>query len=369
MKVSCLQENLSAGLSVVQRAAASYSTMPVLSNVLIQARESHLKFTSTDLELMITCQVGANVEEEGSITVPVRLLRDLVYRLPPERVDLFLERQTLVLKCDVFESHINGISGSEFPVVPIFPQDCMELEVGGLCGMIEQVCVAAATDIIRPALTGILVDFVKGGFRLVAADGFRLVVCGRFVADVEHHLLVPARTLLEVSRVIKSSKVESIKLAEDEGRRIFFKIGNVAMVSQLIEGNFPDYAQIVPQTSNTRVLVDTGRFLTAVKVAAIFARDGRDIVKLTINPGYVTVAATSAEMGNQLGEVKAEVEQDVEGDGATVIGFNSKYLIDVLQTARVDKVSMGVTTSDAPVLFSAQDWLHVVMPINISGDG
>jgi DNA polymerase-3 subunit beta len=378
MKVSCLQENLAKGLSIVGRAVASRSTLPVLSNVLLATDNGQLKLSATNLEIGINCWVGAKVEEDGAITVPARLLGDFVNSLPPERIDLELdeETQTLNLKCARFESNIKGIDAHEFPVVPSAGDDeaGIKLEPETLRTMIDQVVLAAATDESRPILTGVLVQFDEDNLTMAAADGFRLSVksapLGQTLSEPTE-VIIPARALMELSR-ISADQEEPIELIITPARKqILFHLQNIDLVSQLIEGKFPDYNQIIPKGYATRSVLETSSFLKAARVSHLFARDSANIIKLEVVPagdelmnGRITLVATSAELGDNV----ADIDASIEGDPLE-IAFNAKYLIDVLSVIDSPQVALETTAASSPGVIRPigdDKFTHVIMPMHIS---
>ncbi len=378
MKVSCLQENLAKGLSIVGRAVASRSTLPVLSNVLLATDNGQLKLSATNLEIGINCWVGAKVEEDGAITVPARLLGDFVNSLPPERIDLELdeETQTLNLKCARFESNIKGIDAHEFPVVPSAGDDeaGINLEPETLRTMIDQVVLAAATDESRPILTGVLVQFDEDNLTMAAADGFRLSVksapLGQTLGEPTE-VIIPARALIELSR-ISADQEEPIELIITPARKqILFHLQNIDLVSQLIEGKFPDYNQIIPKGYATRSVLETSSFLKAARVSHLFARDSANIIKLEVVPagdelmnGRITLVATSAELGDNV----ADIDASIEGDPLE-IAFNAKYLIDVLSVIDSPQVALETTAASSPGVIRPigdDQFTHVIMPMHIS---
>jgi DNA polymerase-3 subunit beta len=379
MKISCLQENLAKGLATVGRAVASRSTLPVLSNILLQSDEGRLRLTATNFEIGINSWVGARVEEEGSITVPARLLTEFVNSLPPGQIDMELaERtQTLNLKCARFEANIKGIEASEFPDVPtaesIEGQNNLHLEVEAFRRMVDQAVFAAATDESRPILTGVLAQFHQGGLTLAAADGFRLAVTSADVGvDVDETagVIVPARALAELNR-ISSEQEDPIELIITPNRnQILFHLSNTDLVSQLIEGSFPDYTQIVPKTHSTRTLVGTEEFLKAVKVAFLFARDAANIIRVKIlpgselTPGQMIVAATSAELGDNVSELDASVDGD-----EIEVAFNARYLMDALNVVGTPEIAIETSTTSSPGVIrpvGGDDFLCVIMPMHIT---
>ncbi len=377
MRVSCLQENLAKGLSVVGRAVATRSTLPVLSNVMLSTDNGRLKLSATDLEIGINCWIGAKVEEDGATTVPARSFIDLVNSLPPERIDLELivRTQTLNLKCARYEANLKGIDAQEFPLIPSAEQQegQITLETDAFRGMIEQVAFAAATDESRPILTGVLAKFEGNQLTLAAADGFRLSVrTAPLPAETgPSSVIIPARALAELARI--SADEETITLLITPTRnQVLFHTPNVDLVSQLIEGNFPDYQQIIPKSYATRTVLNTNSFLRACRTANIFARDAANIARFQIvpggelAPGHVTVGATSAELGDNVGEIDASIEGD-----EIEIAFNVKYLIDVLSVMDTADVALETTTPSSPGVIRPvgnSDFVHVIMPMHVRSD-
>jgi DNA polymerase-3 subunit beta len=379
MKISCLQENLAKGLATVGRAVATRSTLPVLSNILLETDVGRLRLAATNLEIGINCWIGARVEEEGSTTVPARLLTEFVNSLPPGQIDIELaERtQTLNLKCARFEANIKGIEASEFPEVPtaesIGGQNNLHLEADTFRQMIDQVVFAAATDESRPILTGVLAKFHQGGLTMAAADGFRLSVTSADVGvdlDEIAQVIIPARALAELNR-ISSDQEDPIELIITPTRnQILFHMSNTDLVSQLIEGNFPDYNQIIPKSHTTRTIVKAQEFLKAVRVAFLFARDAANIIRLNIvpgselTPGQMIITGTSAEFGDNVSEMDATIE----GDGIE-IAFNARYLIDALSVAGMPEVVLETSTPSSPGLIrpiGGDDFKCVIMPMHIT---
>lgn len=374
MKVSCLQENLAKGLSIVGRAVATRSTLPVLSNVLLATDQSRLKLSATNLEMGVNCWIGAKVEEEGTTTVPARLLSDFVNSLPPEPISMALNvrSQTLSLRCARYEANIKGIDAQEFPLILTLSEDnTINLDVATLRHMIELVAFSAATDESRPVLTGVLANLADSGLTMAAADGFRLSVA-RASLDQEMPqpitVIIPTRALQELAR-ISAEEQEPIQMTISPNRnQVFFHMTDIDVVSQLVEGTFPDYEAIIPKASNTRTVVNTAEFLKAVQIASFFSRDS-NIVKLLIEApnessgGQVTISGTSAELGDNVSQLDAEVEGE-----STKIAFNAKYLADVLGVIDAAQVSLETTGSSSPGVIKpvgAEDFVHVIMPMHV----
>ncbi|MGH2538540.1 MAG: DNA polymerase III subunit beta, partial [Candidatus Promineifilaceae bacterium] len=279
MKLTVLQENLARGLNIVSRAVSTRSTLPVLANVLLATDGGRLKLATTNLEIAITCWTGAKVERGGSITIPHRTLSDLVSTLPPDRVDLVLDEKTntLHLSCARIEANIKGIDADEFPLVPEPGQEeRYRIETAVLKGMINQVAFAAANDDARPTLTGVLTRLRGKELTMAATDGYRLSLkTSPFTGSAEPpiEVVIPARALAELGRVADDAS-EHIHITLPRGRnQIIFELDDVVLVSQLIDGHFPDFQPVIPQRFSTRTVLNTSEFAKACKMAEIFARD------------------------------------------------------------------------------------------------
>jgi DNA polymerase III subunit beta len=376
MKVSCLQENLAEGLSIVGRAVSPRSTLPVLGNVLLETDGGRLRISATDLEVGINCWIGAKVDEDGATTVPARTFIDLVNALPPGRVDLELvvRTQTLNLRAARSEANIKGIDAQEFPIVTV-PADGAEgipTEPDVLREAVEQVAFAAATDESRPILTGVLAQFENQRLTLAAADGFRLSVRSvempNAVSD-PFSIIIPAQALTELRR-ISANQEDPIHIhVTPERNQVIFELTDVVLVSQLIDGNFPDYHQIIPRDRTTHTVIDTAAFLKACKMAQIFARDAANISRIHVEPGselepgHVRVSATSAETGEDVSEIDASIEGE-----SVEIAFNVKYLIDVLSVTNAPQISLDTTTPSSPGVLrpvGKDGFTHVIMPMHL----
>lgn len=376
MKVSCLQENLAKGLSIVSRAVASRSTtLPVLSNILLSTDNGRLKLSATDLEIGINTWIGAKVEQDGAITVPARTFADLVNTLPPDRIDMELSvrTQTLHLQCGRSEANIKGIDAQEFPIIPT-PEEVGQILIApdDLSKMINQVAFAAASDESRPMLTGVLTKFDQDQLTMAAADGFRLSVRTTMIATrvaEPVQILIPAKALTELVR-ISGDQVDPVEVTiTPSGNQILFHLTNTDLVAQLMDMQFPDYEQIIPKRHDTRTVANARELLKAGRAANIFARDTNYTARIHIvpggelQPGHITVAARSDETGDNVGEVDAKVEGD-----EIEIAFNIRYLLDVLSVMDTDLVVLETTTPGSPGVLKpvdADNFIHVIMPMHI----
>ena len=373
MRLSCLQENLSRGLSVVGRAVATRTTLPITQNVLISTDESRLKLAATNLEIAISTWIGAQIEEGGSITIPARLLTDFVNSLPPERIDVSSISQPsgLSLSCARFEANINGVDAEEFPPIPTVESGVIgRIEPGTLREAITHVAFAAATEDSRPVLTGIKVEISGQDFTFASADGFRLAVFeGKLTEPLSEDIsfIIPARAFHELNRLLGTQEEPVEFTVTPSKSQALFRLENVELVSQLIQGTFPNYSQLIPQSYGTRAVVDLEEFLKATRTASIFARDGSGIIRLQMtagsngSSGLMSISSRAEEVGDNQGEIDARVE----GEEAK-IAFNSKYLSEVLDVLGKGEVALETTTPSSPGVLRPLDregYVHVVMPM------
>jgi len=373
MKISCLQENLAKGLSVVGRAVGTRSTLPQASHVLLASDEGRLKLVATNLEIAITCWIGAQVEEEGAVTIPARLLTDFVTSLPNERIDMSLPARAkqLNLTCARNEASVSGMDAADFPPVP--PVDDgfrLKLDAKALRAAIEHVEFAAAADDTRPVLTGIHTLLEDSELTLAAADGFRLAVyklaLGQEVPE-KVEVIIPARAMRELMRLLAEEE-EPLELAFNAARsQVLFRMKSVEMVATLIQGTFPNYSQLIPGSYASRALIDMRQFLQETRIAAIFARDGSGIVRIQLQPGEdvapgkLIISARAEEIGEHRGEMDVKIEGE-----ASKIAFNSKYLQDVLQVLDCAQVALETSTPSSPGVLrpvGVENYVHVVMPM------
>ncbi|MGH2519298.1 MAG: DNA polymerase III subunit beta [Chloroflexota bacterium] len=370
MKVTCPQESLSKGLATVGRAVAARSTMPILSNILLATDGTRLRLSATNLEISINCWVQAEIEQEGRITVPARLLTDFVNSLPSAPVDMALNPTNRVvnMKCLRTEGNLRGVSADEFPAVPTVQAGVVMRQQGqALKEMINQVAIAAATDDSRPIFTGVLTTFRGTDVTMVAADGFRLGLRSTELAEgapEELVIIIPARSLLELARILPDGKGqdEFVEIAVTPNKnQVIFRTATVELVSRLLEGQFPNYKQIMPKEWKTQAVVATSALLNATKTASFFARESANIVRLKFDASEVTVSATSSDLGDN----ESVIDAVVEGDPAE-IAFNARYLADALSVLDSEQVRVELLNPSAPGVIKpvdSTDYVHVIMPM------
>ncbi|TMD38112.1 MAG: DNA polymerase III subunit beta [Chloroflexi bacterium] len=336
MKVSITAGNLGQGLQVVSRAVSSRTTLPILNNVLLQTDKSGLNLTATNLEIGIRQIVPAEVQEEGGITVPARLLTDFVSGLPDESIDMTLDKKTqsLAVKSQRFNATIRGIDPADFPPVPSGVEGRkVNLDPNDLKEAIEQTVIAASSDEGRPVLTGV-------------------------------YVVIPARALSELSRILKGGDAAIEVIVGAQKNQVFFKARDVELMSRLIEGTYPNYQQVIPKDSTTTIVAKTQDLLFTTKMVSLFSKDAANVIKFKAEAGQLTVTANTSEVGQNVSTVEATIEgQDLQ------VAFNSKYLLDVLAIIGSEEVQLGFTGPLNPGLVKPvgkDNYLYIIMPVRVA---
>lgn len=376
MKVSCLQENLHRGLQTVGKAVASKTTLPVLNNILISTDGGRLKLTATNLEVGITNWIGCQVEDEGAITVPAKLLIDFVSSLPNDTIKMTLDEKTrtLHLKCARFEANIKGISAEEFPIIPeVTEKPAARIPAALLKEMVNQVAFAASGDDSRPQLAGVYVAIDGREMIMAAADGFRLskrVTTLDAAADAPIKLIIPAKSMAELARVLpdNDSDTDAVSLVLTQGRnQVLFRHDNLEVTSRLVEGNYVDINRVIPADWSSRTVVSTAELMKAVRMASIFAKDSANIVRVQVEaggdmlPGVITISANAAEVGDNV----SQLDCMVDGEGGQV-ALNGKFLVDVLGVVKTSQVAIETKSYQSPAVLKPvgeDEFLHVIMPM------
>ena len=368
MKLSVMQENLARGLSVVSRAVSSRSTLPVLANVLLRTEDAGLKLTATNLEIGITSWVPGKIDSEGALTVPARLITDVVSGLPPgERVDLEVEGGTsLHIRAGRYQTRLRGIDAEEFPVIPSAGErPTTRVSQKALKRALSEVAFAAATDEARPILTGVLTKLVGEKLTLAAADNYRIAVktLPLLLPVEDTTFVVPARSYTELMRILGDTDDPVDILLAQAKSQVIFHVDGTELVSRLIDGQFPNYQQVLPASHMSRAVVEREDLLKAVRLSALIASSAANVIRLRVGEsgtGSITIAA-AADVGDAEGDVEAELEGD-----AVTIAFNARYLTEALQNLAGDRLALEFGGPLSPGVLKPvddADYVHVIMPV------
>jgi len=369
MKLQVLQESLSQALTITSRFASSRAQLPVLANVLLSARKNKLLVSATNLEISVCLTIGAKVKKQGEITIPARVITDLISNLKTGTLNLKADKEILELSTQNFSSKLTGMNSADFPEVPKeVGKGSLNLQASTLLESLSQVLFAASIDETRPVLTGVLFIFGKGSLILVATDGFRLSqkklsLKSTKSALQDQKVILPKTALIELSRL--AGEDEGIKFSFKKGEnQVIFGADRAVLASRIIEGDFPDFERIIPKDTNFKIEVDREEFLRAVKLASVFARDAANVVKITVDKDAISLSAESSLAGSQEAVVDAKIEGEPEKGFA--IAFNYRFLEDFLQSIKGDEVQVDLSSSSAPGVFTDpkdKDYLHLIMPV------
>lgn len=363
MKLSCTQENLSAGLDVVAPVAGKGGSLPILQNILLEAAAGSLKLKATNLEIGVTAEVRGKIEQEGTFTVNGRLFADYVRLLPHDKVDMVLMGDHLEVHAGGQETKIHGLSAEEFPVIPAFAaRETFTLESTTARAALQQVLFSVAFNDARPEISGVLLKVDGSHAVMVGTDSYRLAEAKlelKGEASAKEQVIMPLRTMQELTRILGQADGELCVGLNDN--QVMFSVGEAELISRVIVGNFPDYAQIIPTAIKTTVTLDKEPLARAIKSASLFCRSGLNHVTLQFSGDRILVSASASHLGENIIEVPAKVE------GAdTDIVFDYRYVLDGLNAIPGSELVMKLNGATSPGVFvpaKESGYLYLVMPI------
>lgn len=361
MKLQVTQENLAKALGNVSRVASTRGTLPILSNVLLKTVGTRLSIAATNLDIAITHYIGSKVSEEGSITVPARLMQDFVSSLPGGVIDLSLDELKLHISTDQYQSVINGVSAEDFPIMPaITDGKSWKVPAKDMKTALGQVVTAASNDEARPVLTGVYLHTHEGFLYMVATDSYRLAEKKLIKTDEEIDLLIPASALQDLLRILGEFEGEVEVMHDDQ--QALFTVGDIELVTRLIEGKYPDYRKLIPSAFASTAKLKRADLNNITKVSSLFARESAGSVTINLDDEKSRVSIRS--VASQLGENTSAASADVQGGGS--ITLNSRYILDALHALSGDEVVFSFNGKLEPTVIAdpkAADYLHVIMPL------
>lgn len=363
MKITCLQENLKNSLNLTQNIIGRNLTLPILNNVLLATEEGRLKISSTNLEIGINTWTSGKIEKNGAITCPAKVLTGFINNLPNKKIELEVRGNNLVIKCDNYRATLNGLSADDFPIIPkIDGEALIEIKNSVLKDALLKVVGLASLSESRPEITGVLFKFEKKELKLAATDSFRLAEKIIFEtnkkSDEIRSLIVPQKTAQEIIRILGEREGE-MKIYLGAGQ-ILFDGGDAQVISRLIEGQYPDYQQIVPKNFSTQATIDKAELLNIIRAASVFSSKTNNI-KVSLGEGLVEVLSQDPDLGENKSQIKAETKgKKVE------ISFNYRYLLEGLANIGTKQVFLGMNSDSNPAVFRPigdESYIYLVMPI------
>jgi len=363
MKLRIAKDILLNGIQTVQNIITTKAALPILSNILIETQQEGLRLTATDLDVGITCVIPVEVQEAGAITVPAKRFSDIIKELPADSINITTKKNNLVIiETQVCQFKIMGLAREEFPKLPEFKdREAIKLEQAGLKQMLSLTSFAASFDETRYILNGILFKLNKNTLTLVATDGKRLAIIEKKLnreADRDISIIVPIKTVHELNRNLKDEGELSLILGNSQA---LFDFGNVIIISRLIEGEFPDYRQVVPPPSDNKMKISRDQFLLAVRRAALLSTPDYQAVKLEVFRNKLVVSKSTPDIG----ESREEAPVEYQGK-ELVIGFNPNYLIDVLKNLAQDTIELELTDTEKPGVIRTDGYIYIVLQMRLS---
>lgn len=369
MKFTCLQENLSKGLQIVSKAVPTKGSLPVLTNILFSAENGKLKLSATNLETAISTYVPCSITAEGAVTVPAKLMRDFVSNLSEGQIKAETAGSILILTSDKTKSRFNGIAAEEFPEIPAFPENdsYIELDSKTFGDAVAYAAFASGSDDSRPMFTGIFINCQSNVLTVASTDGFRLsekILRLEKTPSKEFTTIIPAKTLLEVTRVLASVDT-TIKFVLHENENLaLFQAGETTIATRILDGQYPEYKRIIPSETTLSAYFSTNDFVEAVKLTNVFAKEGNNALKVRFDPeGVIRITSLAEEAGEHESELKAEIEGEL-----LEIAFNAKYLLDYLNTIKSQNIKFATKSNLSPCVFKSEennDFIHIIMPMQI----
>jgi len=378
MNFSCTQENLNQGLQTVSHIAVKNTTLPILNNVLIEVKEKEIKLSTTNLEIGINCLIRGRVDKDGSYTIPAKLFSDYVNLLPNKKVDINLKEDHLNVSCENYKTKLNGQSASEFPLIPkIEREEPFVCTANEFKKALQQVIFACTTSETRPEISGVFLNFSGENLTLAATDSYRLAekkIKINNKAKKETRVIVPARALQELIRILSGYQAlgeitqeegdgENLKVYINENQ-ILFSYENIELVSRLIEGQYPDYKQIIPQSNKTEAVISVAELVKAVKLGSLFTKSGINDIELQIIGNDLVVSSANSQTGEN--EIKLNIQKNGQDNSIIV---NHRYLLDGLQSIGSEEINFVMTDGNTPCVLRPKkpvkdfEYLYIIMPI------
>jgi DNA polymerase III subunit beta len=365
MKLVCTKENLRKGLFVVSRVVGVGNPLQVLNNILVKTDQGRIKLSSTNLEIGVNTWVGGKIEEEGALTVPAKLINEYINNLPSEKVTLTSKETTLNLESENYKTNIKGLSSEDFPLIPqVQDEPYAKIDSQELRSAFSETIWASAANETQPEISGIFMAFEENHIRVAATDRYRLaerVALLKEGVPQPKEVIVPSRTVSELYKIL-STAVGEVEVYFSESQ-VLFKFDDTELISRLIDGQYPDYRQIIPKEFKTSVSLNREELTHAIKATALFAPDSNNIQFEVLENEGVKITASSAAAG----ENEVLVKSQVSGAKNTAI-FNYRYILDCLNNLREEKITLKMIDDASPAMIVPEgrsNYLYIVMPIKM----
>jgi len=363
MKFKVGKDILLNGIQTVQNVIVAKAALPILSNILIETLPGKIRLTTTDLDIGISCVIPVDIQEEGAITLPAKRFSDIIKELPINSVSITTKKNNQVnIETELCQFKIMGLAKEEFPRLPEFKdKEVIKIEQSLLKQMLGLTSFAVSVDETRYILNGILFKINKNNLTLVATDGKRLAIVEKklnYSAEKDVSIIIPIKTINELSRNLKEEGELSLVLGSNQA---MFDLGNIVIISRLIEGEFPDYKQVIPAPSENKMRINREQFLLAVKRGSLLSTPDYQAVKLEVFKNKLVVSKSTPDVG----ESREELVVDYRGR-ELAIGFNPGYMLDVLKNLSEEDVELELSGSEKPGVIRINGYVYVVLPMRLN---
>lgn len=367
MKIFCSKDALLTGVNTVQKAVSNKNTLPVLQGIFIKAENNALIFEATDMEIGIRCVVPAQIEREGMVVLPARIFSEIVRKLPDATIELEQREESINIHYYQSDIVLKGFDPEEFPLLPdLYDAVSFNLPITLFKTMIRQTVFACAVEENRPVFTGTLLQIEGSNIRLVGTDTHRLAFRISEIEspeDLKFYGVIPAKTMTEIYRLLRDEdEILTIRFNQSQ---VSFQFGSVHLLSRLIDGQYPNYKQVIPQSCQTKVFLSTKSFSDSVERASLLARDSShsNIVRLSVEKERLWI-----DQASEIGKISEQMDIKMEGTEVKV-AFNAKFLLDVLKIIDSEEILIELSGPYGPGIirpFNDPNYLYLVLPVRTS---
>jgi DNA polymerase III subunit beta len=363
MKVTVDKDVLIKGIDTIQNVISAKTTLPILSNFLLETQKDTLRLTATDLNIGISCVIPVDIQEPGLITIPTRRFSNIIKELSDNKIVINSKKNNIVIiETTSCQFKIIGLPAEEFPKLPEFKdKEVIELEQSLLKQMLNHTSFAVSLDESRYILNGIMFKIHQNNITLVATDGKRLAIDNKKLANPagkDINMIVPIKTIQELQRNLRDDGKLSIIIGPNQA---LFELDGTVIISRLIEGEFPDYQQVIPAPADSKIKISREQFLLAIRRASLLSTPDYQAVKFEVFKNKLVLSKSTPDVG----ESREEVVIEYSGK-EILIGFNPNYLIDALKNLNMETVELEISGSEKPGVIRNDGYVYIVLPMRLN---
>ena len=362
MKLRVPKDILLSAIQTVQNVVSSKTTLPILSNILIETKKSTLRFNATDLDIGISCEIPVETIEEGAITIPAKRFSDIIKEMPPGEILIHAKKNNQIdIEGDICRFKLNGLPKEEFPKFPEFKdKEVIHIGQGLLKNMLGLTSFAVSHEESRYILNGVLFEITGDMIRMVATDGRRLAKVEKKLEKAvkkDIAVIIPTKAVQEINRNLKNEGEVSFIVGMNQ---VLFDIDGILIATRIIEGEFPNYNQVIPKPTKNRIKMSTQDLLSSIRRANLLATADFQVVKFEVFSDKMVISKTTPDVGESREEISVEY-----GGPEMIVGFNPHFLIDFLKNIEQEHIDMELLGADKPAVMRLGDYLYLALPMKI----